>query len=126
MRYWWVNHKQTFQQEFGGNYIWSPKTKRDGSFNRFYETMREAAPGDVVFSYAGGVIRGFGIARTHCYTSPRPNEFGHIGQVWDRLGWRGCELCTNHPDTSASRSYASLGSSFADRLQTSDGDRPRL
>jgi putative restriction endonuclease len=88
MRYWWVNHKQTFQQEFGGNYIWSPKTKRDGSFNRFYETMREVAPGDIVFSYAGGVIRGFGISRTHCYTSPRPDEFGHIGEVWDRLGWR--------------------------------------
>lgn len=88
MRYWWVNHKQTFRQEFGGNYIWSPKAKRDGSFNRFYETMREVAPGDIVFSYAGGIIRGFGIARTHCYTSPRPDEFGRIGQVWDRLGWR--------------------------------------
>lgn len=50
--------------------------------------MREVAPGDVIFSYAGGVIRGFGIAQTHCYTSPRPDEFGHIGQVWDEIGWR--------------------------------------
>src|SRR5947209_7152321 len=88
MRYWWVNHKQTFRHEFGGNYIWSPKTKRGGALNPFYETMREVAPGDVVFSYAGGVIQGFGIAQTHCYTSPRPDEFGHIGEVWDELGWR--------------------------------------
>src|SRR5215472_9172006 len=88
MRYWWVNHKQTFRHEFGGNYIWSPKTKRGGAFNRFYETMREVAPGDVVFSYAGGVIQAFGVAQTHCYTSPRPNEFGHIGEAWDELGWR--------------------------------------
>ena len=88
MRYWWVNHKQTFRHEFGGNYIWSPKTKRGGAINPFYETMREVAPGDVVFSYAGGVIQGFGIAQTHCYTSPRPDEFGHIGEVWDELGWR--------------------------------------
>jgi putative restriction endonuclease len=88
MRYWWVNHKQTFRHEFSGNYIWSPKTKRNGAFNAFYETMREVAPGDVVFSYAGGAIRGFGIAKTHCYTSPRPDVFGHIGQVWDRVGWR--------------------------------------
>ena len=88
MRYWWVNHKQTFRHEFGGGYIWSPKTKRGGAFNRFYETMREVAPGDVIFSYAGGVIRGFGIAKTHCYTSPRPDEFGHIGEVWDEIGWR--------------------------------------
>ena len=88
MRYWWVNHKQTFRHEFSGNYIWSPKTKRGGAFNRFYETMREVAPGDLIFSYAGGVIRGFGIAKTHCYTSPRPDEFGHIGEVWDEIGWR--------------------------------------
>src|SRR5439155_8743061 len=88
MRYWWVNHKQTFRHEFSGGYIWSPKTKRDGALNRFYETMREVAPGDVIFSYAGGVIRGFGIAKTHCYTSPRPDEFGHIGDAWDEIGWR--------------------------------------
>ena len=88
MRYWWVNHKQTFRHEFSGNYIWSPKTKRGGGPNPFYETMREVAPGDVIFSYAGGVIQGFGIARTHCYTSPRPDEFGHIGDAWDKLGWR--------------------------------------
>lgn len=88
MRHWWVNHKQTFRHEFGGRYIWSPKTKRGGALNRFYETMREVAPGDIIFSYAGGVIRGFGIARTQCYTSPRPDEFGHIGQVWNEVGWR--------------------------------------
>jgi len=88
MRYWWVNHKQTFRHEFGGRYIWSPKTKRGGAVNHFYETMREVAPGDVVLSYADGVIRGFGIATTHCYTSPRPDEFGHIGEVWDAIGWR--------------------------------------
>ena len=50
--------------------------------------MREVAPGDVIFSDAGGVIRGFGIAKTHCYTSPRPDEFGHIGELWDDIGWR--------------------------------------
>jgi len=88
MRYWWVNHKQTFRHEFRGNYIWSPKTKRGGAPNPFYETMREVAPADVIFSYAGGVIRGFGIAKTNCYTSPRPDEFGHIGEVWDEIGWR--------------------------------------
>ena len=36
MRYWWVNHKQTFRHEFEGRYIWSPKRKRDGLRNRFY------------------------------------------------------------------------------------------
>jgi len=50
--------------------------------------MREVAPGDIVFSYADGVVKGFGIAQTHCYTSPRPDEFGHIGQAWNEVGWR--------------------------------------
>ena len=28
MNFWWVNHKQTFRQEFFGKYIWSPKRKQ--------------------------------------------------------------------------------------------------
>jgi len=88
MNFWWVNHKQTFRQEFYGKYIWSPKRKRNDQINPFYETMREVTPGDIVFSFADGAIQGFGLARTHCYTSPRPDEFGHIGQAWNEVGWR--------------------------------------
>jgi len=54
MRFWWVNHKKTFRHEFEGCYIWSPKRKRDGSRNRYYDFLREVTPGDVVFSYASG------------------------------------------------------------------------
>ena len=88
MNFWWVNHKQTFKQEFFGKYIWSPKRKKNDQINPFYETMREVAPGDIVFSFAGAAVQGFGIARTHCYTSPRPDEFGHIGNAWNEVGWR--------------------------------------
>jgi putative restriction endonuclease len=88
LNFWWVNHKQTFRQEFRGRYIWSPKAKRSGHRNPFYETMREVCPGDVVYSFAYGAVQGFGLARTHCYTSPRPDEFGRIGESWDAVGWR--------------------------------------
>lgn len=88
MRYWWVNHKQTFRHEFEGHYIWSPKRKRDGSKNRFYDFLREVTPGDVVFSYASAQIQGAGFATSYCYTCPRPAEFGHIGDAWDVVGWR--------------------------------------
>lgn len=50
--------------------------------------MREVAPGDVIYSFADGAVQGFGLARTHCYTSPRPDEFGHVGQAWNEVGWR--------------------------------------
>ena len=88
MNFWWVNHSQTFRHEFFGKYIWSPKKKRNDQINPFYETMREVAPGDIVYSFADGAVQGFGMARTHCYTSPRPDEFGHIGQAWNEVGWR--------------------------------------
>jgi putative restriction endonuclease len=88
MKFWWVNHKQTFRQEFFGKYIWSPKRKRNDQINPFYETMREVSPGDIIYSFADTAIRGFGMARTHCYTSPLPDEFGHIGRVWNEVGWR--------------------------------------
>lgn len=86
--YWWVNHKQTFRQEFKGGYMWSPKTKAHGQRHRFYDFMRLVRPGDVIFSYAFGVVQGAGVAKTYCYTLPRPDEFGHIGEVWDSIGWR--------------------------------------
>ncbi len=88
MKYWWVNHKQTFRHEFSGGYVWSPKVKKNGSRNIFYDFMRLVQPGDVIFSYAGGYIQGAGTAKSHCYTSPRPDAFGHIGQAWDAIGWR--------------------------------------
>lgn len=88
MSSWWVNHKQTFRHEFRGGYIWSPKVRKDGKRNIFYDFMRMVRPGDTVISYADGQVKGIGLAKSHCYTSPRPDEFGHIGEVWDTIGWR--------------------------------------
>ncbi len=89
MNFWWVNHNQTFRQEFFGRYIWSPKRKQNDQINPFYETMREVAPGDIIYSFAESAVQGFGIAQTHAYTSPLPDEFGQIGKKsWDNKGWR--------------------------------------
>ena len=41
-----------------------------------------------MFSFSDTLIQGVGVAQSHCYTSPRPNEFGRIGEVWDAVGWR--------------------------------------
>lgn len=88
MRYWWVNQNQTFRQEFQGGYLWSPKRKANGRLNPFYETMREAAPGDLVFSFAGTRIRAFGLVTSHAYENPKPEEFGGAGRYWEDVGWR--------------------------------------
>ena len=48
------NHKQTYRQETGGRYLWSPKTNRNGARNQSYDNMRLAVTGDIVFSVRTG------------------------------------------------------------------------
>jgi putative restriction endonuclease len=88
MRYWWVNQNQTFDHEFRGGYLWSPKRKSNQARNPFYEFMREVAPGDVIFSFQGTHIRALGIAQSHCYEAPKPSEFGTAGTNWSDIGWK--------------------------------------
>jgi putative restriction endonuclease len=88
MNYWWVNHKQTFRQEFGGKYVWCPKRNKNGARNHFYETLREVQTGDLVISYAFAAVQGFGIAQSPCYSCPKPGEFGGVGDNWNESGWR--------------------------------------
>ena len=88
MRYWWVNQNQTFRQEQQGGYMWSPKRKANGHRNHFYDTMREVAPGDLVLSFCKTRICTIGVARSNCYESPKPAEFGSAGINWNRTGWR--------------------------------------
>ncbi|MEP6939940.1 MAG: HNH endonuclease [Rudaea sp.] len=88
MRYWWVNQKQTYRHEVPGGYLWSPKRKRNGARNAFYDFMREVSPGDVVFSFADACIKAIGIVESHAYESPKPLEFGAVGAYWEVIGWR--------------------------------------
>lgn len=88
MRYWWVNQNQTFEHEFRGGYLWSPKRRANNARNPFYEFMREIAPGDVVFSFQGAHIRAMGIAQSQCYEAPKPSEFGNVGPNWSDIGWK--------------------------------------
>jgi len=88
MRYWWVNQNQTFQHEIAGGYLWSPQRNANGARNPFYESMREVSPGDVVFSFVDTRIVAIGIATSYCWESPKPSEFGSVGDYWENVGWR--------------------------------------
>jgi hypothetical protein len=87
MRYWWVNHKQTVRQELAGGYLWSPVTEANGARSQFYENMREAAPGDLVLSYANGQVGRIGIVGDFAISAPKPAEFGSTGSYWQDAGW---------------------------------------
>jgi hypothetical protein len=88
MRYWWVNQNQTYRHEVRGGYLWSPKRNANGARNPFYESMREVAPGDLIFSFMDTRILAIGIAQSYCWESPKPLEFGTAGQNWENVGWK--------------------------------------
>jgi putative restriction endonuclease len=66
----------------------SPKRNANGGRNPFYEFMREAAPGDLVFSFADTKILAIGVVQSYCFESPKPLEFGSAGQNWENIGWK--------------------------------------
>lgn len=88
MRYWWVNQNQTHSHEIGGGYLWSPKRSSNDKRNPYYESMREIAPGDLVFSFVDTRIIAIGKVISYCYENPKPGEFGAVGQNWAPVGWR--------------------------------------
>lgn len=88
MRFWWVNQNQTWRQEVGGGYLWSPKRKANNQLNPFYESMREVSSGDVILSFRDTLIAAIGIAYSHCYECPKPQEFGEAGRNWGAIGWK--------------------------------------
>jgi putative restriction endonuclease len=88
MRYWWVNQNQTYRHEILGGYLWSPKRNANGARNPFYESMREVAPGDLIFSFMDTRILAVGVVQSYAWESPKPLEFGRAGENWEGIGWR--------------------------------------
>jgi hypothetical protein len=87
MPYWWVNQNQTYEQEIRGGYMWSPKRKRNGAYNQFYENMTLVQPGDIVFSFRKQTISDVGVAEAAASSRRKPPEFGSQGDYWSDEGW---------------------------------------
>lgn len=83
--YFWVNHKQTYKTEVRDGYLWSPKVNSNKSFNHSYENMKLVKPGDIIFSYAMGVIQAIGCASSSAYEAENP--FEKI-EYWGKFGWK--------------------------------------
>jgi len=86
MRYWWVNQNQTYHAEVRGNFMWSPKANANGARNPFYDSMKEVAPGAIIFSFCDTRIKAIGIATGIAQTAPKP-DFGNAGLNWSKEGW---------------------------------------
>jgi len=86
MRYWWVNQNQTYAEEIGGGFMWSPKYNSNGARNQYYDNMTKVQPGDVVFSYCEGRIKAIGRVTAEAQTQVRP-EFRTDNWSSARDGW---------------------------------------
>jgi len=86
MRYWWVSHNKTFEHEVFGGFLWAPLTKANGQSNYFYDTMEQASPGDVVFSFARSRVQAVGVVKRRASVTPKP-DFEGIGANWNDTGW---------------------------------------
>ena len=86
MKFWWVNHNQTFEDEVYGGYLWSPKRNRNNARNPFYDYMLDAEVGDFVISYAKGMVQAIGIVQE--IASEMANPFkGAVASNWNEIGW---------------------------------------
>lgn len=104
MAFWWVNHKQTRDYEVRGGYLWSPMRNQNGARNQSYENMTLVRPGDIVFSYANGQISAIGHVTEAASASPKPHEFGNVGDYWANEGWMVSVYFTSAPKPLAPKS----------------------
>jgi HNH endonuclease len=87
MRHWWVNQNRTYVHEVNGGYLWSPKQKKNGAQNVFYDNMTRIEPGDVVFSFCDTRIKAIGVAVGPAKSSIKPPEFRTDDWEWAYEGW---------------------------------------
>ena len=85
-KFWWVNQNQTFDEEVGGGFMWSPKQNSNGARNQFYDNMKEVQPGDVIFSFCDTKIKAIGRVTSPAETQPQP-EFRKFNEGWSTEGW---------------------------------------
>jgi hypothetical protein len=57
---------QIYRDEIAGGYLWSPKRNANKARDPFYESMREVAPGDFIFTEATRASPRIGRARSYC------------------------------------------------------------
>lgn len=85
--YWWVNHKQTHADEIQEGYIWSPMTNRNGAKNQTYINLTLVQPGDIVISYASGLIKAIGTATATFREAEIPEKHWEAVDSWKPEGW---------------------------------------
>ena len=88
--YWCViQDSEHYKIERVGKYLWSPKKRRNGARNPFWDNMAIVTKGDIVFHYRSqphSSIVAVSIATSNGYTATRPEQI--TDERWDPNGWK--------------------------------------
>lgn len=85
MNYFYVYQNQTYYEEKSGGFLWSPKYAKGRSLHAGYETMKQVRPGDIILHSFFGHIVAISIAKSFCYSAPRPSL---AFSEWSNDGWK--------------------------------------
>lgn len=82
--FWWVSHGSSFSRELDGGYIWCPVVRDEDVQRPTWINVSKVRKGDLVVSYAKGLVRAVGVAITDCFEAPVPEGHGS----WNGTGWQ--------------------------------------
>lgn len=82
--FWWVSHGSSFNRELDGGYIWCPVVRDEDVQRPTWINVSKVRKGDLVVSYAKGLVRAVGVAITDCFEAPVPEGHGS----WNGTGWQ--------------------------------------
>src|ERR1700693_6069197 len=86
-QYWWVNQSRTVARGLMGDYLWAADARR-GSLGDSARNIQAVQPGDLIFTYGDGTVRGIGVALRSAFESPRPPELAPPGKSYGgTTGW---------------------------------------
>ncbi|MEF9893014.1 MAG: DUF3883 domain-containing protein [Anaerorhabdus sp.] len=79
-----ISQNKSHKKEVDGNFIWCPKTKKDGAQCRNYEFVRNIRVGDIIFCRYKNQLTHIGVATTNCFISDNPFN----DASWNKEGYQ--------------------------------------
>jgi hypothetical protein len=86
-QYWWVNQSKVVSRGLMGDYLWTARDK-GGEPTEAARNILRVQPGDLIFAFADGAVRGVGIALREAMEASRPHELASSSKsAGSSQGW---------------------------------------
>ena len=86
LQYWWVNQSRAVAQGLMGDYLWAEDAP-GGSQGESVRNIQAVQPGNLIFAYGDGMLRGIGLALRSAFESPPPAELARTLKSTSATGW---------------------------------------